>query len=153
MHEYPLQPALASDSPVDRAAGLARAIPPNCAIAANGIVPTWVQNGVAHAEMLVAEHHLNQVGVVQGGVYALFADAVAGFAAMSAVKDGKTFVTLDMRVNLLRAVSSGTRLLAEAEPIHLGRSTLVFGVTLYPEGAVEKPTAFFVCTQLVVDAA
>lgn len=153
MNEHSPRPVLAPDSPVDYAAELARAVPPTCAIATMGITPTWVRQGVAHAEMLVAEQHLNQVGVVQGGVYALFADATAGWAAMSAVKVGKAFVTLDMRVNLLRAVSPGTRLLAEATPIHLGGTTLVFGVTLYPDGGtIRKPTAFFVCTQLVVEA-
>lgn len=151
MHDHPIQPALAPDSPTGRAAALAREVPPNSAISANGITPTWVRDGVARAEMLVTARHLNQVGVVQGGVHALFADAVAGFAAFSVVKPGKSFVTLDMRVNLLRAVSSGTRLLAEARPIHLGGTTLVFGVTIHPEGAADKPTAFFVCTQLVVD--
>jgi 1,4-dihydroxy-2-naphthoyl-CoA hydrolase len=137
----------------DCAAALERAVPLGCAIATMGIRPTWVDGGTAHAEMLVAAHHVNQVGVVQGGVYALFADATAGWAAMSAVRDGKTFVTLDMRVNLLRAVRPGSRLIAEARPIHLGGTTLVFGVTVYAEGAsVEKPAAYFVCTQLVVDA-
>lgn len=143
----------AADPAAERAAALARAVPPGTAIAVNGITPTWALDGVARAEMLIGERHLNQVGVVQGGIYALFADATAGFAAFSVVKPGKIFVTLDMRVNLLRAVSPGTRLLAEARPVHLGGTTLVFAVTVYPEGAPARPAAFFVCTQLVVDAA
>jgi uncharacterized protein (TIGR00369 family) len=139
-------------SPTERAAELARDIPAGCAIDAMGIRPVWAEAGTARAEMTVEQHHLNQVGVVQGGVNALFADAVAGWAAMSALPDGKTFVTLEMRINLLRATRPGRRLLGEAKPIHLGGTTLVFGVTLYPEdGSVEKPTAYFICTQLVVE--
>jgi 1,4-dihydroxy-2-naphthoyl-CoA hydrolase len=141
-------------SPEAYAERLAREIPADCAIAAMGITPVAAENGVASARMVVGAHHLNQVGAVQGGVYALFADATAGFAAMSALPDGKTFATLEMRVNLLRGVRPGTALIAEATPVHRGGTTMVFEVRVWDQaGTRDRPAAFFVCTQLVMDKA
>ncbi|WP_324274936.1 PaaI family thioesterase [Blastococcus brunescens] len=138
-------------SPVGRAALYAREVPQGSAIDTMGIRPTWAADGTARAEMVVEDHHLNQVGVVQGGVYALLADAVAGWAAMSVLPEGKSFVTLDLRINLLRAIRSGSRLIAEALPVHSGSTTLVFEVRVHADSATAaKPAAFFVCTQLVV---
>ena len=131
---------------------LAREIPAGSAIAAMGITPVAVENGTASARMVLGAHHLNQAGVVQGGVYALFADATAGFAAMSALPDEKTFATLEMRVNLLRGVQPGTELVAEATPIHLGGTTMLFEVRVWDQASTrDRPAAYFVCTQLVMN--
>jgi len=138
--------------PTTRAQEFASAVPEGCAIATMGITPILADGGLARARMVVTEKHLNQVGVVQGGVYALFADATAGWAAMSLLPKNKTFVTLEMRVNLLRAVRPGATLLAESTPIHRGGATLVFGVRVWDEGGTsERLSAYFVCTQMVVD--
>jgi uncharacterized protein (TIGR00369 family) len=151
-------PVIDQLSPGDQEAGrelarrLATEIPHGCALAEAGIEPVVAHQGVVLARMCVQERHLNQVGSVQGGVYATLADAAAGFGAMSLLADSRTFVTLEMRIHLLRGVRAGEVLLAEAEPVHAGRTTMTFQVRLLREGdELRKPVAFFTCTQLVME--
>ena len=131
---------------------LASDIPAGCAIAEAGIEPTFAHLGQAVARLTVEDRHLNQVGVVQGGVYGIFADATAGFAAMSLLDESRTFATLEMRVNLLRGARKGDVQVAEARPIHAGSTTMVFEVRVRQEGDPrQRPFAFFTCTQLVME--
>ena len=131
---------------------LAAELPAGCALAEAGVEPVFAHDGRAVARMAVAERHLNQVGVVQGGVYATLADATAGFAALSALSEDKTFTTLEMRVNLLRGARRGDILVAEARPVHVGGTTMVLEVHVLREGdQPRRPCAFFTCTQLLMD--
>jgi uncharacterized protein (TIGR00369 family) len=136
----------------DLARRLAADLPAGCALAEAGVEPVFAHEGLAVARMVVEERHLNQVGVVQGGVYATLADATAGFATMSALSEDKTFTTLEMRVNLLRGARHGDLLVAEARPVHIGGTTMVVEVRVLRDGDQQRrPCAFFTCTQLLMD--
>lgn len=123
-------------------------LPKGCALESLSIELTHVGDGAARARMPVGLEHTNQVGVVQGGIYVVFADATAGWAAVSALPRGKGFTTVEMRANVLRATRPGDVLIADATPVHLGGTTMVFEVRVHVE-ETKKQCAFFVCTQLV----
>lgn len=126
------------------------AIPPDCLLAEFGMVLTHVGRGRARAAMTVGRKHLNQRGAVQAGALVAFADACAGWATYAAVEHG-AFTTLELRCNLLRAAREGERLVAEAQPIHIGRCTAVFEVDIRCDDTGARAVARFGCTQLVLD--
>ena len=78
-----------------------------------GIELTEVSEGHAKAKMDIKEHHLNGVGIVQGG--AIFTLADLAFAAASN-SHGTVAVGINTNISYVTAVSGGT-LYAEAREI------------------------------------
>lgn len=76
-------------------------------------------------------------GIVHGGVYVLLAESAASIAAAFAV-DMTRFEVAGMEVNAnhLRKVTAGV-LRATARPLHVGRTTLVYGIDVC-DGAGER---------------
>lgn len=125
-------------------------IPSGCIMDAMGMELTHVGRGTARATMLIQEHHLNQVGVAQAGALAALADAVAGWAAKGALPDhDATFVTADLRMNLLRPCVEGTDVIATAQPTHLGRRFMLIDVALRSQ-AEDKLIATFTASEFVL---
>jgi len=118
-----------------------------------GIRLTDVGVGRCRAEMTLAAVHLNQRGLPQGGALVTLADAAAGWATYGALPAGR-FTTLELKCNLLGRSAVGDTLVAIAEPVHLGRQTLVLQVRVLSaaQESAERPrlTAAFSCTQMVV---
>lgn len=81
--------------------------------AENGIELVEVRPGYARAQMVVAERHLNGVGVVQGGALFTLADLAFAGASNSA---GPLALGLNMNISCLKAVNRGT-LTAEATEV------------------------------------
>jgi 1,4-dihydroxy-2-naphthoyl-CoA hydrolase len=132
------------------------ATPAGCLLDTLGITLTHVGVGRARAEMVIGPVHLNQRGAPQGGVLVAFADAVAGWASDGALPDGE-FTTLEVKCNLLGRAETGTRLVAVASPVHLGRRSLVHDVDVFraehESSGTRRLVAHFSCTQLVLCAA
>ncbi len=80
-----------------------------------GIELTEVSKGHAKAKMDIKEHHLNGVGIVQGG--AIFTLADLAFAAASN-SHGTVAVSINASISNMKATSSGT-LYAEAREISI----------------------------------
>lgn len=100
----------------------------------------------------VSSAHLNQRGQVQGGVYAVLADAVAGWAT-EAFLGGEHYVTTAISGQLFGAVSLGEVIRSEAEVSHGGRTTVVCTVRLWRErrpATTPALVAMFTCQQLVM---
>jgi uncharacterized protein (TIGR00369 family) len=69
-------------------------------------------------------------GIVHGGVYATIVETLASSgAAISAMARNQTTVGLENSTSFLRAVRGGT-LVGTATPLHRGRSTQVWEVTI-----------------------
>lgn len=69
-------------------------------------------------------NHLNPQGIVHGGYAATLLDSAVGIAILSALPAGKTFTTLELKVNYTRALpKDGSEVVAEGKIIHVGRST------------------------------
>nr|QKY82432.1 PaaI family thioesterase [Arthrobacter sp. IN13] len=128
------------------------AIPDGCALAVLGIKLMESSPGFAEAEMIVRPENLNQQGIVQGGVYAVLADATAGWAT-EAVLGSPHYVTVDFSCNLTGAAAAGDALRARASLVHQGRRTVVVNVEVDRVRTAVKPrrVAWFTCTQLVLE--
>ena len=148
---------LVADLPIGELTELAPGavrVPPGCLLDLLGIEPTHLGRGACRARMRIGEQHLNQRGIVQGGAVGALADAAAGWAAYAALPEGR-FTTVDLNCAFIGRTAEGAVLAAEAVPVHLGRRTLVFDVTVRdperdPGTPGRGPVARFSCTQLVL---
>ena len=67
--------------------------------------------------------HLNPMGGIHGGWFATLLDSCVGCAVHSALPAGKTYTTVELKVNMVRALTDKVPLVrAEGRIIHLGRS-------------------------------
>lgn len=83
-----------------------------------------VEEGRAVFAMEPAEFHYNPIGMVHGGVAATLLDSAMGCAVQSRLGPGQGYTTLEMKVNLLRALTMDTGpVRCEGTLIHLGRTT------------------------------
>jgi uncharacterized protein (TIGR00369 family) len=73
-----------------------------------------------------AEIHYNPIGMVHGGIPCTLLDSAMGCAVHSLLPAGVGYTTLELKVNIVKAISRDTGYLrAEARVIHAGRSTAV----------------------------
>lgn len=59
-------------------------------------------------ELRADERHHNPQGRLHGGVYGGLADAAMGWAYAATLAEGESFTTVEMKVNVLRAVWQAT---------------------------------------------
>lgn len=68
-----------------------------------------------------AEYHYNPIGVVHGGLAATLLDSAMGCAVQSLLPAGTGYTTLEIKVNLVRALTAETgEVRAEGKIIHMG---------------------------------
>jgi uncharacterized protein (TIGR00369 family) len=83
-----------------------------------------VEPGVAVFELTPAEQHYNPIGVVHGGVAFTLLDSAMGCCVQTTLPADKGYTTLEMKANLVRAVTLQTGLIrASARIVHAGKST------------------------------
>ena len=69
------------------------------------------------------EQHYNPIGSVHGGVVATLLDSAMGAAVHSTLPQGAGYVTLEVKFNLVRAITADTgRIAAEGTVVHRGRT-------------------------------
>lgn len=67
--------------------------------------------------------HYNPIGVVHGGFASTLLDSALGCAVHSTLATGEAYTTLELKVNLVRAITVETgRITAEGRLIHRGRT-------------------------------
>jgi uncharacterized protein (TIGR00369 family) len=77
------------------------------------------------------EQHYNPIGTVHGGVAATLLDSAMGAAVHSTLPEGTGYVTLEVKFNLVRAITADTgRVLAEGRVIHRGKSVATVEASL-----------------------
>ena len=86
-----------------------------------GIRITEVEAGRARLTVTVDERHHNPMGTMHGGLPCTLADSAMGIAYACTLDDGESFTTLELKINFLRAVKSGT-LTAEGVVLQRGRT-------------------------------
>lgn len=80
-----------------------------------------IGEGRAVFGVVPAEHHYNPIGLVHGGLLATLLDSAMGCAVHSTLPRGTSYTTLEIHVNLVRAVRAETGALrAEARIVHRG---------------------------------
>jgi uncharacterized protein (TIGR00369 family) len=83
-----------------------------------------VEPGEAMFELTPAEQHYNPIGLVHGGVAFTLLDSAMGCCVQTTLSAGKGYTTLEMKANLVRAVTLQTGLIrAIARVVHAGKST------------------------------
>jgi uncharacterized protein (TIGR00369 family) len=85
-------------------------------------VPIHVEPGVAVFQGRPQLRHYNPLGAVHGGWFATLLDSALGCAVHSALPAGTGYTTLELKVNIVRALTDAVPLVrAEGKLIHLGR--------------------------------
>jgi uncharacterized protein (TIGR00369 family) len=80
--------------------------------------------GTAVFEVVPTFAHYNPIGVVHGGLAMTVLDSALGCAVMTTLAKGEAYTTLEIKVNLTRALTKDTGLVrASARLIHRGRTT------------------------------
>jgi uncharacterized protein (TIGR00369 family) len=73
-----------------------------------GFTLTAVGEGTATIELKVDERLANPMGTLHGGALCDITDAAMGMAWASTLGEGETFTTLELKINFLKPVWSGT---------------------------------------------
>jgi len=83
-----------------------------------------VEPGEAAFELTPAEHHYNPIGVVHGGVAFTLLDSAMGCTVQTLLQPGKGYTTLEIKANLVRAITLKTGpIRATAKIVHMGKQT------------------------------
>ncbi|MBZ4398870.1 PaaI family thioesterase [Myxococcus faecalis] len=86
-----------------------------------GFAPVEVSEGRAVFEVEPGEYHYNPIGTVHGGLAATLLDSALGCAVHSTLPVGAGYTTLELHVNMVRAISQDTgKLTCTGEVIHVG---------------------------------
>ena len=97
--------------------------PPIAALLGMGIVD--VQPGRVAFSLDVGEHLYNPIGSVHGGVFCTLLDSAMGCAVHSTLDRGQAYTTLELKVNLVKALTLDTpRVIATGEVISAGRRVI-----------------------------
>jgi uncharacterized protein (TIGR00369 family) len=113
-------------SPPDRRAALAKArerLRASGTAKHLGFEITELDRGRVVLRMRVERRHKQALGVVHGGVLASLADTAGGLASHTAAS-GARVVTIEMKINYLEGVPSGT-VTANAEVVRIGKHIAV----------------------------
>lgn len=106
--------------------------------------------GYCRCEMEIHEKHLRpHIDGVHAGAIVSLADTACGQGCSASLPEGKTFITAELKANLI-ASASGGRVVAEAVSVHEGKRTHVWEARVTREDG--KLIAIFTCTQLILDA-
>jgi uncharacterized protein (TIGR00369 family) len=73
--------------------------------------PTRVEEGLIEFECEPDESHYNPLGIVHGGYACTVLDTVAGCATQTTLRQGLGYTSLEIKVNYLRALSTGSGVL------------------------------------------
>ena len=85
-------------------------------------LPIHMAPGMAVFQGRPLRRHYNPLGTVHGGWFATLLDSAVGFAVHTSLPAGKGFTTLELKVNMVRALTDAVPLVrAEGRVIHVGR--------------------------------
>ena len=87
-------------------------------------VPIRMTPGQAVFQGRPMRRHYNPLGTVHGGWFAAMLDSAVGCAIHTTLPAGRGYTTLEIKVNLVRALTDAVPLVrAEGKVIHVGRQT------------------------------
>lgn len=78
------------------------------------------------AELTVREDLCTSGNIMHGGAIMAFADTVGALGTVVNLREGQGTTTLESKTNFFAGSPVGTRLIAEATPLHRGRRTQVW---------------------------
>ena len=115
-------------------------------------VPIHIEYGMAVFQGRPAKKHYNPLGTVHGGWFATLLDSAVGCAVHSTLPAGKGYTTLELKLNIVRALTDAVPLVrAEGKVLHAGRQVATAeGRIVGPDG---KLYAHATTTCLIFDRA
>lgn len=97
--------------------------------------------------------HYNPIGSVHGGWFCALLDSALGCAVQSKLPRGSGYTTLELKVNLIRALTDKTGpVRAEGNVVHIGRQTGVAEARLYDAAGKIYATASTTCLVFPIGA-
>lgn len=119
-----------------------------------GIEPLEIEDERARGRIVVDRRHLHPGGFVHGGVWTALGDTVAAWSTFRNIPAHHDFTTIELKLNVFAAGLLGDELVAEAAPLHTGRSTVVIEVRIerVRDGA-SKLAANLIVSQFVLPPA
>lgn len=87
-------------------------------------IPIHMESGIAIFQGRPQRKHYNPLGTVHGGWFCTLLDSAVACAIHTQLPAGKAYTTLEIKVNMVRALTDATPLVrAEGKVIHVGRQT------------------------------
>jgi uncharacterized protein (TIGR00369 family) len=113
-------------------------------------MPVRIEPGRAVFQGRPRARHYNPLGTVHGGWFATLLDSAVGCAVHSMLPPGKAYTTLELKINIVRALTDRVPLVrAEGKTLHVGGQTATAeGRLVGPDG---KLYAHATTTCLVFD--
>jgi uncharacterized protein (TIGR00369 family) len=91
-----------------------------------GLTTSHVEAGLVRMALTPAEFHYNPIGTVHGGVAATMLETALAAAVRTMVPAGRTCLTLEIKVNYVRAMTVATGVVtAEGRVVHAGRQVAI----------------------------
>lgn len=117
-----------------------------------GIEPLEIEQARARGRIIVDQRHLHPGGYVHGGCWTALGDTVAAWATFRNIPPRHDFTTIELKLNVFGAGLLGDEIVAEAVPLHVGRSTVVIEVKIerLRDGGEPKLAANLIVTQFVI---
>jgi uncharacterized protein (TIGR00369 family) len=113
-------------------------------------VPIRIERGLAVFQGRPQAKHYNPMGTVHGGWFATLLDSAVGCAVQSTLPAAKGYTTLELKLNLVRALTDAVPLVrAEGRVLHAGRQVATAEGRLV--GADDKLYAHATTTCLIFD--
>ena len=91
-----------------------------------GITITVAEPDRVVAELTVRDELCTACDIMHGGAIMAFADTVGALGTIVNLREGQGTTTVESKTNFFAGSSVGTRLIAEASPLHRGRRTQVW---------------------------
>jgi 1,4-dihydroxy-2-naphthoyl-CoA hydrolase len=95
-----------------------------------GITVTSASPDRVLAELTVREELCTAGEIIHGGAIMAFADTIGALGTVMNLREGQGTTTLESKTNFFSPAPVGTRLIAEATPLHRGRRTQVWETRL-----------------------
>ena len=120
-----------------------------------GIEPLEIEDSHSRGRIVVDKRHLHPGGFVHGGVWTALGDTVAAWATFRNIPPRHNFTTIELKLNVFAAGLLGDEIVAVAEPLHTGKSTVVIEVRMERrrEGAEPRLAANLIVSQFVLPPA
>lgn len=117
-----------------------------------GIEPLEIEDSHARGRIVVDSRHLHPGGYVHGGVWTALGDTVAAWATFRNIPPSHNFTTIELKLNVFSAGLPGDEIVAVAEPLHAGKSTVVVEVKVerLRDGEDPRLAANLIVTQFVL---
>lgn len=117
-----------------------------------GIEPLEIEDSHSRGRIVVDKRHLHPGGYVHGGVWTALGDTVAAWATFRNIPPRHNFTTIELKLNVFAAGLPGDEIVATAEPLHVGKSTVVIEVKIERrrEGADPRLAANLIVSQFVL---